>query len=91
LLSALAFAVALGVLLDTIVIRSVLVTALTMDLGHRMWWPSRLSRAAADPGGGHLPTAPAVVAGPHPCGPAGKSLTTSSASRRCRRVSGAPG
>jgi RND superfamily putative drug exporter len=41
------FAVALGVLLDTIVVRSVLVTALTMDLGHRMWWPSRLSRAAA--------------------------------------------
>jgi RND superfamily putative drug exporter len=39
------FAVALGVLLDTIVVRSVLVTALTMDLGRRMWWPSRLSRA----------------------------------------------
>ena len=39
------FAVALGVLLDTIVVRSVLVTALTVDLGRRMWWPSRLSRA----------------------------------------------
>jgi putative drug exporter of the RND superfamily len=43
------FAVALGVLLDTIVVRSVLVTALTMDLGRRMWWPSRLSRPEADP------------------------------------------
>jgi RND superfamily putative drug exporter len=34
------FAVALGVLLDTLVVRSVLVTALTVDLGHWMWWPS---------------------------------------------------
>ncbi|WP_031072950.1 MMPL family transporter, partial [Streptomyces sp. NRRL WC-3742] len=38
------FAVALGVLLDTLVVRSVLVTALTMDLGRHMWWPGRLSR-----------------------------------------------
>jgi RND superfamily putative drug exporter len=37
-------AVALGVLLDTIVVRSVLVTALTMDLDRRIWWPSLLSR-----------------------------------------------
>ncbi|HTP15520.1 MAG TPA: MMPL family transporter [Streptosporangiaceae bacterium] len=38
------FAVALGVLLDTIVVRSVLVTALTLDIGRWMWWPSGLSR-----------------------------------------------
>ncbi|MDX6297291.1 MAG: putative drug exporter of the superfamily [Nocardioidaceae bacterium] len=38
------FAVALGVLLDTIVVRSVLVTALNLDLGRHMWWPSALSR-----------------------------------------------
>ncbi|WP_441248451.1 MMPL family transporter [Kitasatospora sp. McL0602] len=38
------FAVALGVLLDTLVVRSVLVTALTMDLDRRMWWPHALSR-----------------------------------------------
>jgi RND superfamily putative drug exporter len=37
------FAVALGVLLDTIVVRSVLVCGLTMDIGRRMWWPSALS------------------------------------------------
>ena len=37
------FAVALGVILDTIVVRSVLVTALTLDIGRRMWWPSRLA------------------------------------------------
>ena len=36
------FVVAFGVLLDTFVVRSVLVTALTVDLGDRMWWPSRL-------------------------------------------------
>ncbi|MGE5288684.1 MAG: MMPL family transporter [Micromonosporaceae bacterium] len=38
------FAVALGVLLDTIVVRSVLVTALTLDIGQWMWWPGRLAR-----------------------------------------------
>ena len=38
------FAVAFGVLLDTLVVRSVLVTALNLDLGRAMWWPSKLSR-----------------------------------------------
>ena len=38
------FAVALGVLLDTIIVRSVLVTALTLDIGRRVWWPSALAR-----------------------------------------------
>jgi putative drug exporter of the RND superfamily len=33
--------VAFGVLLDTLVVRSVLVPALTLDLGPRIWWPSR--------------------------------------------------
>ena len=37
-------AVALGVLLDTIVVRSVLVTALNFDVGGWMWWPSRIAR-----------------------------------------------
>jgi RND superfamily putative drug exporter len=41
------FAVAVGVLLDTLVVRSILVTALAMDLGRRLWWPSALSRATA--------------------------------------------
>lgn len=40
-----AFVVAFGVLLDTIVVRSLLVPALAYDLGRRAWWPSRLSRA----------------------------------------------
>jgi len=36
--------VALGVLLDTMVVRPVLVTALNVDLGGRIWWPSNLDR-----------------------------------------------
>ena len=41
------FAVALGVLLDTIVVRSVLVTALTLDIGRHVWWPSALANPEA--------------------------------------------
>lgn len=37
-----AFIVAFGVLLDTIVVRSLLVPALAYDLGRRVWWPSRV-------------------------------------------------
>ena len=40
----LGFAVAFGILLDTIVVRSVLVTALNLDVGRWMWWPSKLAR-----------------------------------------------
>jgi RND superfamily putative drug exporter len=39
-----AFTVALGVLLDTMIVRSVLVTALNLDLGGIIWWPSKLDR-----------------------------------------------
>jgi putative drug exporter of the RND superfamily len=45
----LGFAVAFGVLLDTMVVRSVLVTALTLDVGRWMWWPSKLFRRHDDP------------------------------------------
>lgn len=39
-----AFIVAFGVLLDTFVVRSLLVPALVRELGDRVWWPSALSR-----------------------------------------------
>jgi putative drug exporter of the RND superfamily len=39
-------AVALGVLLDTMIVRSVLVTAINLDIGSAIWWPSRLDRRA---------------------------------------------
>jgi RND superfamily putative drug exporter len=43
--------VALGVLLDTFVVRSILVPALTFSLGEKTWWPSALSRRERVPAG----------------------------------------
>jgi RND superfamily putative drug exporter len=43
-LTEIGFAVAFGILLDTIVVRLLLVTALNLDLGRWMWWPSPLAR-----------------------------------------------
>ncbi|RSS80690.1 MMPL family transporter [Streptomyces sp. WAC06614] len=45
-----AFIVAFGVLLDTLVVRSLLVPALVIDIGPRGWWPSALARPAAATG-----------------------------------------
>jgi RND superfamily putative drug exporter len=46
-LAQIAFIVAFGVLLDTLVVRSLLVPALVHDLGRRTWWPSALGRRDA--------------------------------------------
>ena len=43
--------VALGVLLDTFVVRSLLVPALTLEIGARIWWPSKLRHVPDDPDG----------------------------------------
>lgn len=37
----LAFIVAFGVLLDTIIVRSLLVPAIALDMGRSLWWPSK--------------------------------------------------
>jgi len=42
-----AFIVAFGVLLDTLVVRSLLVPAFAHDIGARIWWPSRLGQQSS--------------------------------------------
>jgi len=54
-LTEIGFAVAFGILLDTILVRSVMVTALSLDLGRWMWWPGKLAR---QPQAGALATDP---------------------------------
>ena len=43
-LAQIAFIVAFGVLLDTLIVRSIIVPGITLTLGRWMWWPSKLSR-----------------------------------------------
>lgn len=48
-LAQIAFLVAFGVLIDTLIVRTLLVPALTLDIGKRVWWPSTLSRRTSQP------------------------------------------
>jgi RND superfamily putative drug exporter len=43
-LTEIGFVIAVGVLIDTFVVRSIVVPALTFSIGPRIWWPSRLAR-----------------------------------------------
>jgi RND superfamily putative drug exporter len=43
-LAQLGFAVGFGVLLDTIIVRSILVPALVHEIGPKIWWPSKLAQ-----------------------------------------------
>lgn len=47
-LAQIAFIVAFGVLLDTFVVRSLLVPALSYDIGKAIWWPSKLWRQGVE-------------------------------------------
>ncbi|QGU04206.1 MMPL family transporter [Corynebacterium comes] len=49
----LAFIVAFGVLLDTFVVRTLLVPALAYDIGPKIWWPSKLAEGEEAPALSH--------------------------------------
>jgi RND superfamily putative drug exporter len=53
----LSLTIALGIMLDTFIVRSIVVSALTLDIGRRIWWPGKLATAEPAP-----PPPPA----PHP-------------------------
>ncbi|MGW1552174.1 MMPL family transporter [Streptomyces sp. NPDC002346] len=56
--------VAIGVLIDTFLVRSVLVPALALDVGRTFWWPGRpVGTDTAPPAAGEQPTPAAVPAG----------------------------
>jgi putative drug exporter of the RND superfamily len=60
ILTQVAFIVAFGVLLDTFVVRSLVVPAAVYLLGDHAWWPSRLVRRRPPARSTRLPTGPAV-------------------------------
>ncbi|MCU1475469.1 MAG: hypothetical protein JWQ64_162 [Subtercola sp.] len=68
-----AFIVAFGVLLDTFIVRSLLVPALAYDIGARIWWPSKLARSSGahhvKPHGGPASSSPAPAPSSSPAAP----------------------
>ena len=46
-LTQIGFTIAVGVLIDTFIVRTLLVPALVLEIGDRVWWPSGLQQIAA--------------------------------------------
>lgn len=63
-LAQIAFIVAFGVLLDTFIVRSLLVPALSYDIGRAIWWPSKLWRRGPETALVADPAAPVADAAP---------------------------
>ncbi len=63
------FTVAFGLLVDTFLIRTIVVPSIAFKLGERNWWPSRISHDAARPE--RLEPAPVVAASGEPAGSRG--------------------
>ena len=61
-LAQIAFIVAFGVLLDTFIVRSLLVPALAYDIGRAIWWPSKLWRNGLEVRGSDADAPPAPAA-----------------------------
>jgi putative drug exporter of the RND superfamily len=63
-LTEIGFTIAFGVLLDTFIVRSLIVPALVFEIGPRVWWPSKLAEAR------HRPLAPDIdrLEEPEPAG-----------------------
>jgi RND superfamily putative drug exporter len=78
------FAVGFGVLLDTILVRSVLVPGLFLDIGRRVWWPSRLGHSRA-------PTPRGTGVGSEGCQESARPESVGTRRPRARRGGVAPG
>jgi putative drug exporter of the RND superfamily len=52
-LTEIGFTIAVGVLIDTFIVRSLLVPALVLEIGDRIWWPSALAHQAESKPGEH--------------------------------------
>jgi putative drug exporter of the RND superfamily len=65
---AIAIGLALGILMDTFLVRTLLVPSTVVLLGRWNWWPARMSRAAVDQAGPLSPV-PAPATAPEPVPP----------------------